>query len=269
MTDRVHTRANLEKLKLSAAEKKIVGPILDEIANMRDEFNEMRDGLTQLINSKNDEIAVMHEKVSALQINASEKDAEINSLKCKVSLLDTQIKTINNNIDDAEAYSRRDCIILSGPSIIAPNSDNSCEKIAIDAVKNNLDINILPGDISTAHTLPAKNGQTPKIILKFTRRDAKNRILKAARTKRNNNIFANESLTPLRNKIFYTLRKMKRSAEEVLNVGTNDGKIFAYTKPVTAGGLNQRHLVNANEELADFCMKFVKVPLETFLQSQI
>ena len=85
-------------------------------------------------------------------------------------------------------------------------------------------------------------------------------------------LYASESLTPPRRKIFNTLRFMKRQHPELVKgVSSYEGRVYAYTpndRAVAAGpSRDRRHLVNDHDALVKFCGDFVKKPIETFLDS--
>ena len=79
-------------------------------------------------------------------------------------------------------------------------------------------------------------------------------------------LFANESLTPLRRKMYTALRMMRKKAPEVVKGCTSmDGKIFAFTSPTAPNGCDQKHHIEDWEALQNFCRDFVKWPLDSFL----
>ena len=128
-----------------------------------------------------------------------------------------------------------------------------------------------PTEISTAHRLGIKpTTQTPDrrpFIMKLCRRDTKKELLRAAKEQNSASpIYINESLTPKRSTILYTLHQVKKAHPSLVTGCTSiDGRVFAFTKSSTPGGRNVRHLVNNHDGLVSFCGDHVKKPLETFL----
>ena len=163
----------------------------------------------------------------------------------------------------------KDSLILSGPALPdAKNSENTHD-IVKKLLDQQYDIKISNQDICVTHRLgPLRAGPNKKnIYVKFVRRDLKKEVIKRSREKKQSkNLYANESLTPVRMKIFRTLRNMrKRQPALVKGCTTLEGKIFAFTPPAAGGARDQRHLIKDMKDLHDFCRDYVKQPLDDFL----
>ena len=207
------------------------------------------------------------------------RDDKISNLESEVKLLNDKIKKIENNADDADAYERRDTVIFSGPALPDGTTTENCSDIVRNLTKTELKINLSCGDISTVHRMgPKPLNQAPDkrpIVVKFCRRDIKRDVVAASRRQaRPPSVFVNESLTPIRRKIFNTLRVIKRQHPElVCGVSTFEGRVFAYTKSTSApqsaatGSRDVRHLVNTYDMLVSFCQNHVHKPINTFLDS--
>ena len=208
----------------------------------------------------------------------NEKDLKVESLESEVKFLKEKVTQIERLADDADAYERRDTIIFSGPAIPEVSNRENCTTLLQDIIRKKLNFNLAATDINTVHRLgPKPNSQAPdkrSIILKLCRRDLKRDIIAAS--KRQNpqetaKLYANESLTQPRRKVFNTLRFIRRQHPELIKgVSSFEGKVFAYTSSnVSTNGpsRDRRHLVNNHEMLAKFCTDFIKIPVETFLNS--
>ena len=68
----------------------------------------------------------------------------VTSLKSKVSKLES-------SIDDADAYERRDTVIIAGSSIPNETAGEICTNLVTSIVEEKLKLQISPSDISTAH----------------------------------------------------------------------------------------------------------------------
>ena len=148
-----------------------------------------------------------------------EKDGIINSLKLEVNTLKVKVSKMEEKIDDTEAYERRDTLVISGAGVPqATNGENSTE-IVKTLIHNKLHLNIQPGEISTAHRIgkPPINQVADRrnIIVKLCRRDLKGDILNACRQLKPD-IYINESLTPIRNTIYYVIRKMRKLSPNII-----------------------------------------------------
>ena len=224
------------------------------IAYVQFEFDKMKSDLTELVNSKNSEIEYLKGEVSALQ---------------------NHVLKLENLIDDSDAYERRDTLIFSGPAIPLVTQTENCSNLIQQIAKDELNCIVSPNDISTAHRLGKKpisqNPDRRSIIVKFCRRDVKHQLYLARKNQpRVARVFINESLTPSRQDIFHTLRKIRKSNPGLLNgLSTFDGNVYAYTKNETANSnqRDRRHQINSKNVLKKFCDEFLKQPLRTFLDS--
>ena len=223
------------------------------------EFEKMKSELTTFVNSKNTEINVLKEEVLSLK---------------------NHVFKLENLIDESDAYERRDSLVFSGPGIPVVSQHENCSQLVQQLAKDKLNCIISPTDVSTAHRLgKPPNTQKPdqrSIIVKFCRRDVKHQLYAARKNQSNaNRIYVNESLTPSRQDIFHTLRKIRKTSPNLIaGISTYDGKVFAYTKPEAASSSSatntqrdRRHLVNNKFMLEEFCENFLKRPLSNFLDS--
>ena len=230
------------------------------ITIMREEFNKIRAEISEMKNE-------------FMQL-CTEKNEEISSLKVEVSTLKTKISKLEQVVDDADAYERRDTVIVSGPGLPEfSRGENSCEVVR-EIIRENFHINVNSSDINTSHRIGAKpQNQAPdkrSLIIKFCRRDLKREIITASKRTKNGAVFVNENLTPARRTIFKTLRTMKREHPDLVKgVSVFEGRVFAYTKSVSGGpnARDRKHMINSFDILSEFCTEFVKKPLDNFLNS--
>ena len=81
-------------------------------------------------------------------------------------------------------------------------------------------------------------------------------------------LFVSESLTPVRNSIYKTLRNIKRQHSDIIaGCGTADGRVFAYTKGTEAAAADKKHWLNTMAALKTFCRVQIRQPVENFLNS--
>ena len=220
------------------------------LAAMRQEFNQMKAEMTAIVNAKNEEISV---------------------IKSEMVNLRGQLNKLRGEIDDAEAYSRWDCLVFSGNLFPSSTPGEGCSKVVMNTLKKELKINVDRSEISAVHRLGPKplgeGADNRKIIAKFVRRDMKKDILIAS--KKVKNLYANESLTQIRSSILFTIRKIKRGHADIIKGYTTiDGNIYVFTPSTSASsGHDVRHMINSKEKLTDFCRTHVKKELEIFLES--
>ena len=122
---------------------------------------------------------------------------------------------LQDNINDNEAYERRDCLSFCGSSIPASISGGICANHVRELISRNLQINLNPVEITISHRLGPKpvNQSVDKrpIIAKLCRWDLRDDILRVGCTRQIQGLYINKSLTPAKINIFNALRQMKKS----------------------------------------------------------
>ena len=238
------------EVSLSNESKVIIASIRQDLDAMRSEFSDLKN----LMESKNEEISV---------------------LKNKVFSLEDEISTLKEDLDGADQYERKDTVIFSGSDLPTVANGEIVSNIVCDLVREKLQINILANDISTSHRIGKKpNTQVDdkrNIIVKLCRRDVKNQILSGCRRQKPANMYINESLTPLRSKILYVLRKMKRETNSrITGTGSNDGKVFIWVKHQSGspeGSRDAKILVNTRVKLEEISQNLMRKPLSAYIKN--
>ena len=230
--------------KLSADGKLIVSILTEEINKLRSEFS----------------------------TSLAERDAIIEGLRSDVTQLREKVDKLEHLVDDADAYERRDTVILSGPAIPPVGPGEQTAVVVKDLVKDKLNLEIGLNDISVAHRLGKKPiNQIPdrrSIVVKLCRRDLKRTLISGSFNQRNPSIYVNESLTAPRRTIMFTLRQIRKAHPNLLaGCSSYEGRVFAKTKDPNASNRKLlRHPVNTHDQLKNFCREHIKQPLERFLQ---
>lgn len=199
----------------------------------------------------------------SLSKKLSVKDARIDKLEQEVSYLRKYILSLEEKIDDSEAYERRDTVILSGSSVPVASDSENCSDLICDLVRDKVRVNLKSSDISVAHRLgrkPTTQAQDRRsLIVKFCRRDLKYDLLKAARTVKPDNFYINESLTPTRNTAMFGLRQAKKKFPHIIaGYGSMDGKVYCFVKPpnpTSPMARNMKTFVNTRKRFDELCVK--------------
>ena len=203
------------------------------------------------------------------QLNLKKK--QIEELTDTVEVLKNILSKLEERVEDAEAYERKDTHVMSGTNIPPVVPGENCVTLVCDLLKTALKLNIQPSDTSTAHRVGRKpvNQQVDKrnIIMKLCRRDIKSDILHACRQwKPKFNI--NESLTPTRNSVMYVLRCAKKKQQSrVVGCSSIGGRVFAWIKSPNGSqqdGRGRRIPVNTRSELEVFCLDVLGEPLSNY-----
>ena len=226
-----------------------------------------------IVELMNEKFESMSEELSNLrQLLMSEKEAR-SKLEVKVTALEKKVTQLESSLDDEDAYTRPETLILNGTEIPRPTPGEICSNIVRDVVKNKLNIILQPSDISVAHRSGKKpNNQTVDrrgIHVKFCRRDTKREIMmtKCDNSDPQHTLFTNECLTPKRRSILFALRQMKKKFPAVVKGCTSqDGRVYAFT-PSTSASRDRKHLINTHDALVQFCRDYIQEPLENFLGS--
>ena len=228
------------------------------IAGIREELRAFRDEYRQQF----DEFKLnFHEEMK-------KRDEAISLLEQKNKTLEDYVTRLEEKIDDAEAYERRDCVVVSGEAVPPAQTGENCIQVACKLFRDKLNLNVSPSEVSTAHRLGKKpsvqGADRRKLILKLCRRDLKKEIIQVCKQVKPG-FFVNESLTPARNTILYALRQMKRASNSpVKGTATIDGRVFAW---VEAPGASRdlRVAVNTRAKLMQFSLQHMNKPLSEYV----
>ena len=205
------------------------------------------------------------------------KDKEIVELRSVIGQLKKSVNRLTDELDEENAYVRRDTLLITGKPVPYGTNEENTSDTVIKVLKDNLNVEITPGDINCSHRLGKQNreGGPDKrpIIVKLVRRSLKRELTMKSRTVQKNiaakeRLYINESLTPKRRAILQSIVKMKKmEGTSVTGCTSLDGSVCAFTKNPMTGGRDRKHIVNTHEQLMKFCEEFVNKPLELFLEN--
>ena len=170
--------------------------------------------------------------------------ADIAQLKDENSQLRARIMDQDLRIDELEAYSRSDNLIVRGlpeqssaerasasggtHTVSHLGSVQSVESTFIAFCKDSLNVVVQPSDISIAHRLKAgpKDSVRPTLV-RFTTRKARNEVYGAKRMLKGSakTIFISEHLTKSAAELFYMARKLLRE-RKIHATWTQNGQVF-------------------------------------------
>ena len=157
-----------------------------------------------------------------------------------IGTLTNRVKELEAQLEEQQQYSRRDCMIFSGPSLPKEEANEDTTKLIIQAIIDKHKIVIKSSDISTSHRLgpkpkPSTSPNAPAarvrpIIVKFVSRSTKADVTSAAIAARTD-LYANESLTPQRLDLLRRVRAIRaKRRDDFLACHTNEGKIVVKIK---------------------------------------
>lgn len=138
----------------------------------------------------------LDEKTKSLSILTKEHD----ELKTEMNKLRTALNDSKRRTDDLEQYSYADNILIHG--ITTENDDADLENKVISIVNANLQgINATTADISVVHRIKTAtpNNKPAPVVIRFTRRSVRNRILQNRKQLKGKSVSITEHLSPSRN----------------------------------------------------------------------
>lgn len=238
-----------------------------------DDFGELSEDGKLIVSIISRKMDTFKGELARLTEKLEEKDEKITQLEEEVSGLKTAVAKLEDRIDDADAYERRDTLLFSGDDIPAVSEGENCGQIVCDVIKEKLRLNFQTDILSIAHRVgkkPDKQGpDRRKIVVKLCRREVKSDLTNACRQLKPPNLFVNESLTPVRSTIMYVLRKAKRAfPEKVAGCNSSDGKVFVWVRPPNPNAplpRNSRMTINTHQRLVEFCSGILNTELSTLI----
>lgn len=165
---------------------------------------------------------------------------ENKSLKAEVRKTTNELNHLKEEFNNLEQYSRRDCLEIRGVPV---QRDEDINALVVN-IGRRMGVELKGDDISTSHRLPIMNrgrdpkSRTPSIIVKFVRRDVRDKFFKAKKqlfgvTSRDlgfsrvaeQKIFIAESLTQRNKKLFADCLNAKHDLN-FKYIWTSSGKIL-------------------------------------------
>ena len=197
-----------------------------------------------------------------------EKDGEIKTLQKEIETLKSEMKKTTINLDDLESMKLRDSVILSGKGLPEVSQREDTISIAVNAIKDHLNMIISSNDIKTAYRIGRKPIEKTidrrPIAIKLTTEDLKPDLISASKNQKNwGTLFVNENLIVSRRTLLFTLRQLKKN-KIISGCGSYNGRIYAYTKATEHGKKDIRHLISTKEDLENFSKDLIKEPLQNF-----
>jgi regulator of replication initiation timing len=172
------------------------------------------------VESCHEKITELIETVNKQSTTLKEFEKSFEALKQENASLRTKVKSLEQQLDDADQYSRINCLEING----IPETKNEDVTEIIKTIGNTLGVTVSAEDIDACHRLGLKQeGRKRGIIVKFVRRHVKEEVLRKRKIKRNLNtsdigmssgpaeiVYINESLSPARRKVLNAARAFKK-----------------------------------------------------------
>ena len=232
------------------------------------DLHQLSDEGEMIVSRLTDKIDEIYTKFESIIL---EKDKRIECLENELVTVKKNLLQVVEKVDDADAYERRDTVVLSGNLPVYKTGEN-CSAIAQQLFKDKLKVILNSSDVSVAHRLGRKpdtqRSDKRSIIVKLCRRDLKHDILSAAKANKPHDFFVNENLTPKRSTLLYALRQAKKKfPSQISGCNSREGKVFVYIKPSNpdSSARNSKMSVNTLDSLEEFCSKILNKPVSCLI----
>ena len=172
----VYQRVNMAEIaQIGEVLKKELAPVHAKLAAVEGNLKQLTTSL-EFLSSKYDQL-LEHSKTTNEKITGLTKTTR--TIQADIKINRDMTLEAKGESDELAQYLRRDCLEISG---VKPNAEYSSEAI-VESIGKVLKVKIEEKDISIAHPLPTFNKDAlPKIIVKFTRRNVRNKFYAERKT---------------------------------------------------------------------------------------
>ena len=185
-------------------------------------------------NFLNDKFESWLKSVKELKDDSKLLRSENTGLQQHVKALEAKTSLAESDMENLKQYLRRDMLEIHGIPVTSGENTNSLVKKVVNLIEP--DLELADQEISTSHRLPAAEGHIPPIIVKFTRRDTRNRIYSQKRNlsskkasdigfQQQSRIYLNESLTQKSRMLLKKVKEFKINHHYKF-LWTRQGKVF-------------------------------------------
>ena len=199
---------------------KVTKSDLDEVKKSQNFLNDKFESLLKSVKELKDDSKLLRSENTRLQ-------QHVKALEAKTSLAESDMENLKQ-------YLRRDMLEIHGIPVTSGENTNSLVKKVVNLIEP--DLELADQEISISHRLPAAEGYIPPIIVKFTRRDTRNRIYSQKRNlsskkasdigfQQQSRIYLNESLTQKSRMLLKKVKEFKINHHYKF-LWTRQGKVF-------------------------------------------
>ena len=224
-----------EEVKLLQIIKKILTTtnVLDETLILKNQkvyqnVGEDQKGQESVFNEKN--ISNLANKIQKVILSSNEFKEQIHQIlekKVKEAVTETrvEIQLLKDHVEEAEQYSRRNCLLLHG--VLEKRGENTDEFVKTFC-KENLDFEITNYNLNRSHRLKkssnAKDRPAP-IIAKFVQHNVKAYLYNRKKCLKGTGYLMTESLTKKRMELIKKLKRL-RNEKKINSFWSLDGRIY-------------------------------------------
>lgn len=184
----------------------------------------VRDAVRSEMQKMRDQLDIAESKIMDLEVTVKGKDKIITDLQAQVERQSDTISTLKEKANEAEQYSRRNCVRLYGiPEVKSAKEDT--DSVVLDLAQKKLGVALKREDIDRSHRVgpPSKDRKSPRpIIIKLTSYRARQLLITNRRKLKGSHIGIDEDLTRQNRSLLEEAKKNPK----VLAAWSSDGNII-------------------------------------------
>jgi len=175
--------------------------------------------------------ASLSDRISNVELENKNLRDQITSLSDKIKILESEKTAVDDRLDEAEQYSRRSCLRISGiPETPEENTDDLIIKLA-QACGTQLTLSDIDRShrVRPKHTRSSSTSRPNVIIVKFVSYRSRSSFLRGKSKLKESadyrGVFINEDLTRQRADLLHNARLLVKN-KTILSAWSYDGRIF-------------------------------------------
>ncbi|XP_075530517.1 uncharacterized protein LOC142563783 [Dermacentor variabilis] len=207
--------------------RNVVGGVANSNTEIRSELGAIRDS----IGFMNDGFEQFKKDVDGFRRELTTVTAENQRCKRENEQLSKELKEAKREIVELKQYSRNMNLEVKGLPLVA----NEDLRRSVGQIATCIGTSVTDNDIDVVHRVPSKDKNKPNVIIKFSTRSARDRVLSAARTAKlstgtlgfeeSNPVYINEHLCVENKRLLGRARQLRREKEWKF-VWVSQGKIL-------------------------------------------
>ena len=185
-----------------------------------DSFKSYATGIVNYTTNLEKKVASLEEKIEKNESSLSILHTVTDNLLAEKVRLDESVTKLEDELDDQQQYSRRNCLLVHG---IEEKLNEDTTQLALSVFNSNMELEITPDDITRTHRIGKKsNDKIRPIIVKFLSYKPRKMVYDNKKKLKNSRKLITESLTKRR----FSLLSICKTTFGKSNVWTHDGRIF-------------------------------------------
>ncbi|XP_071511909.1 uncharacterized protein [Diadema antillarum] len=203
------------------------------------------DAVTKELQTLRDQLEQTESRVMDLENEIKTKATIISSMQKEQERNKDEITSLQRTLNDAEQYSRRNCLRLYG----IPESDHEdTDEVMLDLASKELNVKLKPEDIDRSHRIgaprPVKRGEKTKpprpIIVKFATYRVRHLVIRNRKRLKGKHIGIEEDLTATNRNLLQKANELVKTNSNVIAAWTTDGRILVLLKATNGGTVKKR-----------------------------